>query len=155
MRSAVRLRAQGQGLAGLLLHKLEDFKVSFLSESRLASLSLTNRSKSLRASFQSTIVGSSSSRLSQVTAYYHIECCTLAVTELLRFFKRRNVLQALHGFSEVVLCRAEGWTGLELPLLSAKQGKREFHLAWQMGEIQSADEEGQQIHEIGFSLDEG
>jgi hypothetical protein len=103
---------------------------------------LTSRGKSLVAHFQVAIVGSSSSRLSQVLAYYRIECSTLAITDLLRFFRSRELLRALHGFSEVGLCQLEGWEGQELPQLAVRQGRRQLHVAWQMSEVHSADEEG-------------
>lgn len=117
VRSAVRLRAEGLGTTGLLLHKLEDFKVSFLTESRTPTFSITNKSKKMNAYFQATMMGSSSSRISQIQAYYRIDCCTTAVSDLLKFFKSKDLLQALHSFSDIGICKTEGWTGLELPLL--------------------------------------
>jgi hypothetical protein len=99
VRCAVRLRAEGEGVTALMLHKLEDFKVAILNDSHSPSFSLTNKSKSLQAHFSSTIVGSSSCRLSQVLAFYRIDCCTLAVADLLRLFKSADLLGALHGFT--------------------------------------------------------
>lgn len=82
-------RGRLKGVQGLLLHKLEDFKIRFLGESGSPSFSLTNKSKSLEGYFQVVMMGSSSSRMAQHQAYYRIQYAILDLPAVLRVFTSR------------------------------------------------------------------
>lgn len=89
VRFAVRLKMKGNGIVSLLMHKLEDFKIAYLSDSQKATYTFANKTNTFNASFQINLLGSSSGKLSTLMSFYRIECSTVAITSLLRFFKSR------------------------------------------------------------------
>ena len=148
VRFAVRLKMKGNGIVSLLMHKLEDYRIAYLSDSRKASYTFANKANTFIASFQVNLVGSSSGKLSTLMSFYRIECSTVAITSLLRLFKSREMLKALHNFTDVALTpiAEPDKSGLEMPVFSVKQSSRKgkssghLHLAWQMGEVSSKEE---------------
>lgn len=71
-------------------------------------------------------------------------------------------MKALHNFTDIVTVDRETvWKELDFPILKVSErnvgikGDNMYHLAWQITEVEFEGEEGVQVVEVGFSLDEG